>query len=200
MECKTAESDLPLIQAERTEKGEEPPPLLHFNAAQGCAPSPRTQITIEIGPQSGTIQLPLLRYRLIRTFSRSRFKAQSGPQSAFRPSTIRLSATGRIVQRIENKTLAQMQSNLLKSRSLGFDMAPRYAPSLLNQRSLLYPNYIAFWPLDCGPAGAICDLPILNHAQRSCGMIVCPWVLPYLQFVGIQGDRLGSHSLRSWRP
>jgi hypothetical protein len=55
MECKTAESDLPLIQAERTEEGEEPPPLLHFNAARGCAPSPRTQITIEIGPQSGTI-------------------------------------------------------------------------------------------------------------------------------------------------
>jgi hypothetical protein len=56
MECKTAESDLPLIQAERTEDGEEPPPLLHFNAAWGCAPSSRTQITIEIGPQSETIQ------------------------------------------------------------------------------------------------------------------------------------------------
>jgi hypothetical protein len=55
MECKTAESDLPLIQAERTEEGEEPPPLLHFNSAWGCAPSSRTQITIEIGPQSGTI-------------------------------------------------------------------------------------------------------------------------------------------------
>jgi len=56
MECKTAESDLPLIQAERTEDGEEPPPLLHLNAAWGCAPSSRTQITTEIGPQSGTIQ------------------------------------------------------------------------------------------------------------------------------------------------
>ena len=55
MECKTAESDLPLIQAERTEDGEEPPQLLHFNAARGCAPSSRTQITIEIGPRSGTI-------------------------------------------------------------------------------------------------------------------------------------------------
>jgi hypothetical protein len=55
MDCKTAESDLPLTQAERTGDGEEPPPLLHFNAARGCTFSPRTQITIEIGPQSGII-------------------------------------------------------------------------------------------------------------------------------------------------
>jgi hypothetical protein len=194
MECKTAESDLPLIQAERTEDGEEPPPLLHFNAAQGCAPSSRTQITIEIGPQSGTIQLPLLQYRLIRTFSRSRFKAQSGPQSAFRLSTVGLSAASRVVQRIETKALAQM-------RSLGFDMAPRYAPSLFNRRSLPYPSYIAFWPLDCGPAGAICDLPILNHAQRSCGMIVHPQVLLCLfAILWNRGQPPGSHSPRSWRP
>ncbi len=56
MSCGTAESDLPLTQAERTGDGEEPPPLLHLNGACGCAPSPRTRITTEIGPQSGTIQ------------------------------------------------------------------------------------------------------------------------------------------------
>jgi hypothetical protein len=56
MNCETAESDPPLAQAERTGDGEEPPPLLCFDAACGCALSPRTRITTEIGPQSGTIQ------------------------------------------------------------------------------------------------------------------------------------------------
>ena len=56
MDCKTAESDLPLTQAERMGDGEEPPPLPRFNVAYGCALSPRTRITTEIGPQSGTIQ------------------------------------------------------------------------------------------------------------------------------------------------
>ena len=56
MDCKKAESDLPLMQAERTEDGEEPPLLLHFNAACRRAFSPRTRTTTKIGPQSGTIQ------------------------------------------------------------------------------------------------------------------------------------------------
>ena len=56
MDGKTVESDPPLTQAERTGDGEEPPPLLHFNAACGCALSPCTRINTEIGPQSGTIQ------------------------------------------------------------------------------------------------------------------------------------------------
>ena len=51
----TAEPDLPLTQAERRGDGEEPPPLLHFNAACRCAFSPRTRITTEVDPQSGTI-------------------------------------------------------------------------------------------------------------------------------------------------
>jgi len=204
MDCNTAESDLPLTQAERTGDGEEPPPLLHFNAACGCAPSPRTRITTE---------------------SRSRFKAQSGPQSAFRPNTVRFSAAGRVAQPIEAKALAQMGASLLKNRLLGFDMARRYASSLLNRRSLPDPDCIPFRPLDgsterstarlsspksersrrrlaevCGPAGAICDLLILNHVQRSCGITVHPRVPLCLQFVGVWGNYLGSHSLRSWRP
>ena len=55
MDCETAESDLPLMQAEQMGDGEEPPPLLPFNATYGCALSSRTRITTEIGPQSGTI-------------------------------------------------------------------------------------------------------------------------------------------------
>jgi hypothetical protein len=141
MDCNTAESDLPLTQAERTEDGEEPPLLLHFNAACGCVLSPRTQITIEIGPQPGTIQLPLLRYRLIHTFSRSRSKAQSGPQSAFKPLD---GSTERSTARLSSPKSERSRRRLAKV---------------------------------CGLAGAICDLLIWNHAQRSCGMIVHPRVL-----------------------
>ena len=53
MECKKAESDQPLIQAERTEDGEEPPPLLHIiNSAWPKwlgQPLRRFQGAIEIG-------------------------------------------------------------------------------------------------------------------------------------------------------
>ena len=56
MNCETAESDLPLMQAERTEDCREPQSLLNVNAAYSCALLPRTRIIIEIGPQSGIIQ------------------------------------------------------------------------------------------------------------------------------------------------
>jgi hypothetical protein len=101
------------MQTERTGDDEEPPPLLHLNATYGGVLSPRTRITTEIGPQSGTIQ------------SHSYIESHCGksdtlPISFLGPVILRSEATNNPVPRkqatcrVKNETLRFAQGDIGK--------------------------------------------------------------------------------------